>query len=189
MVAVVQPNSPAAAANLRPGDVILGFDGHAVTGMHVLPRLVAAAVVGAEVSLTYWRNGKSATATVAISDAPAPPSTINVAATPTPKPSIVSIADLGFSVTAVTSAVRSKYSLPENHGVVIADVIAKGPASQAGLSAGDIIVQLGGAPVAHPQDVAARIEALRRAHRGEVLLLVQGSDETQWVTLPLSGPA
>ncbi len=112
-----------------------------------------------------------------------------MAATPTPKPSTLSIADLGFSITAVTSAVRNKYSLADNHGVVIADVTAKGPAAQAGLSAGDVILQLGAAPVAHPQDVVARIEALRRAHRGEILLLVQGSDETQWVTLPLGGPA
>jgi serine protease Do len=187
MVAFVQPNSPAAVADLRAGDVILTFDGHAVSGMHALPRLVAEIAVGAKASLTYWRDGKSETATVAISDAPTPPSTISAAATPPPKPSTLSIAGLGFSVTAITPAVRGKYSVPENHGVVIADVTAKGPAAQAGLSAGDVILQLGAAPVAHPQDVAGRIDALRRAHRGEILLLVQGSDETQWVTLPLSG--
>jgi serine protease Do len=187
MVAFVQPNSPAAVADLRAGDVILTFDGHAVSGMHALPRLVAEVAVGAKASLTYWRDGKSETATVAISDAPTPPSTISAAATPPPKPSTLSIAGLGFSVTAITPAVRGKYSVPENHGVVIVDVTAKGPAAQAGLSAGDVILQLGAAPVAHPQDVAGRIDALRRAHRGEILLLVQGSDETQWVTLPLSG--
>ena len=57
LVASVEPNSPAAAAGLQPGDVILSFDGKPVQSANELPRIVGATKPGTPVTLELWRNG------------------------------------------------------------------------------------------------------------------------------------
>jgi serine protease Do len=54
----VSDNSPAQAAGLKAGDVILRFDGEDVTGVRKLSRLVSEVDPGHQVKLTIWRNGR-----------------------------------------------------------------------------------------------------------------------------------
>jgi serine protease Do len=189
MVATVAPGGPAARAHLRSGDVILGFDGHSVDDMKTLPRLVDGSGVGDQAVVDFWRSGQRGSATLTISDAPSTPLTpLNRAPSVAP-PSAAQVAGLGLTLSEMTSDLRNKFQIPaDTHGVVITGVTSGSPAAKQGLVAGDVILQLGAAPVTRTQDVLARVEALRRAHRTAVLL-VQGSDETQWVSLDLAGPA
>jgi len=53
----VSDNSPAQAAGLKAGDVILRFDGEDVTGVRKLTRLVSEVDPGHQVKLTISRNG------------------------------------------------------------------------------------------------------------------------------------
>ena len=63
----VSDNSPAQAAGLKAGDVILRFDGEDVTGVRKLSRLVSEVDPGHQVKLTISRNGyeQEITATLA----------------------------------------------------------------------------------------------------------------------------
>ncbi|MDQ6659870.1 MAG: trypsin-like peptidase domain-containing protein [Chloroflexota bacterium] len=56
-------------------------------------------------------------------------------------------ASLGVRVATVDSALAAQNRLPIDHGVLLVDVTANGPAAQAGLKAGDIIVQMDGKAV------------------------------------------
>ncbi|MEM9778809.1 MAG: Do family serine endopeptidase, partial [Pseudomonadota bacterium] len=56
LVAEVTPNSPAAEAGLRSGDVILRFNDDAVEELRDLTRAVADAPVGGAASIDIWRN-------------------------------------------------------------------------------------------------------------------------------------
>jgi serine protease Do len=56
MVGVV-PDSPAASAGLRPGDVVLGFDGQDLPDARALARAVAKTPFGKTVTLSVWRDG------------------------------------------------------------------------------------------------------------------------------------
>ena len=56
LVASVSENSPAAKAGIKPGDIILKFDGKEIDTMRTLPKLVAQTKVGKKVTIKIWRN-------------------------------------------------------------------------------------------------------------------------------------
>jgi len=58
LVASISENSPAERAGIRPGDIILNFDGQEIDTMRTLPKIVARAEVGKTVTLKILRNKK-----------------------------------------------------------------------------------------------------------------------------------
>ncbi len=59
LVVKVMPNSPAAKAGLRAGDVIQKLNGQAVTDASNVQRAVESTGVGGQLQLELWRNGRS----------------------------------------------------------------------------------------------------------------------------------
>ena len=58
MVASVGDKSPAEKAGIKPGDIILEFDGKNIDTMRTLPKIVASTEVGKNVVVKVWRNKK-----------------------------------------------------------------------------------------------------------------------------------
>ncbi len=58
VIAGIAPESPAAQADLRPGDILLKVDGHPVLGPGPLQAMVEVAPVGKPLTLTIERDGK-----------------------------------------------------------------------------------------------------------------------------------
>ena len=58
LVASVSDNSPAYKAGIKPGDIIVEFDGQEVDTMRTLPKIVAKAEVGKRVIVKIWRDKK-----------------------------------------------------------------------------------------------------------------------------------
>ena len=56
LVASVSDKSPADKAGIKPGDIILEFDGKKIDTMRTLPKVVANTAVGKSVQLKIWRN-------------------------------------------------------------------------------------------------------------------------------------
>ena len=67
-VASVEPNSPAAAANIQAGDIIIEFDGKPISSFKDLPKVVAETDIGKEVLVKVWRNGAMTDVTVIIDE-------------------------------------------------------------------------------------------------------------------------
>ncbi|HZE20875.1 MAG TPA: PDZ domain-containing protein, partial [Desulfobaccales bacterium] len=58
LVAKVNPGSPAQKAGIRPGDIILDFNGQPVERMYILPDMVSETPPGTEATVTVLRKGK-----------------------------------------------------------------------------------------------------------------------------------
>jgi S1-C subfamily serine protease len=70
VVAAVEPRSPAVAAGVRPGDVVVSFDGEAITEPTSLVLLLTRAPVGVEVPMGVLRDGEPLTLTVRVGRRP-----------------------------------------------------------------------------------------------------------------------
>jgi serine protease Do len=185
MIATIDPDSPAAAAKLEPGDVILAYDEHAIEKSRDLPRLVAATPPGKQVTLAIWRDGKERTVElkVAVLDPdrkpPQPPQP------PQPKPP-ATVDVFGLKLAKITPDLRKQFALPEwANGVVITEVPQGGAAAAQGLRPGDLLLAIGRTPIANPQQVPALAAAAKKAKQKMVLMRVEGRQgSTRFVALP-----
>ncbi len=185
LVAGVLENSPAEAAKLQTGDVILKFDGKEVGESRRLPRVVAETEVGRTVDVVIWRNGKEIVAKVTLGEL----EKFDEAALTKPepekaKPEQRSIDELGLGLSTITPALAEKYRFESGkEGVVITDVNADSGAAEKGLREGDIIVEVNQEKVATPDSVAAKIKAAAADGRRSVLLLIDREGDLRFVAL------
>jgi serine protease Do len=185
MVASIDAGSPAAAAKISPGDVILSYDGKPIERSRQLPRLVADSAPEKPVRLTVWREGKEyeiEMKVVALDPnraAPPPPE----AEKPKPPPSV----DLaGLKLAKLTPDLRKQFSLPENaRGVVIVEIPQNSAAAGQGLRPGDLVVAIGDTPLSAPGEATQAAAAARKAGRKNLLLRVEREGNTRFIALPI----
>ncbi|MGH7054292.1 MAG: Do family serine endopeptidase [Stellaceae bacterium] len=185
LIAAIDPGSPAAAAQLEPGDVILSYDGRPIDQSHALPRLVAATPPGKPARLVIWRDGKErqVTVTVAVLDPNRPRPAPAAAKKPAPPPSV---AVLGLELARLTPDLRRQFSLPDGaKGVVVISLPPQGPGAEQGLKPGDLIIAVGHRPVTTPQQIEERAAAAQKQGRKELLLRIERGASTRFIALPV----
>ena len=188
MVAGVNGGGPADTAKIHNGDIILKFNGQDVKEMRTLPRIVADSEVGKSVPVVLWRDGKEVTVQATLAEKP---DDIQVAAAATPdkapEQKTTQISGLGLTLAPITQEMKDKFSLgTDQKGVVITDVSPNSSASERGLKAGDVIVEVQQGAVTTPADVQQKVDNVRKESRKSVLMLIQRQDGLQWVPLSLS---
>jgi len=192
MVAGVNDGGPADKAEIKRGDVILKFNNADVKEMKNLPRIVADTRVGDKVPVVIWREGKEVTLTVDVGELP-DEAKLAAATTEQTKPEAphqTELSGLGMKISPITDDTRGKYSLgADQNGVVITDVTNGSSASERGLKAGDVIVEVQQEQVSSPADVQSKVDAVRKQKRKSVLMLIQSSDGLRWVPLNLDSAA
>ncbi len=193
LVAGVTDKSPAADAGIKAGDVILEFNGEKISAMHELPRMVADEPIGKEVKvLVLHKGGAQETLTVKLGrleDADKATTTAD-ASTPdksTPKPPPVITGPLGLGLADLSPSLRTQYGIKDGvTGVIVTDVAAGSAAAEKRLQAGDVIVEVSQEPVKSPDDVAARLDVLKKAGHKSVLLLLANKDgDLRFVTVKI----
>jgi len=149
VVGTVLPNSPAAKAGLKPGDVITAFDGHPVVSLPKFRLMVAASESGREFPVTYWRDGKEQTTKIV----PASADTVvfeqekarekaadddgDKDAKRTEK---AVVGDFGLEVQALTPELAAQFGHPKDtKGLLVSDVKEGSPAADQGLEPGMLI--------------------------------------------------
>jgi len=83
----------------------------------------------------------------------------------------------------IDRSIASQYNLPVDHGVLVREVDASGPAAQAGVRPGDIIVAVDGRPVANWNEFIRELFTRRPGDRVRLEIVRDGSRRTVDVTL------
>ncbi|MCI0370407.1 MAG: DegQ family serine endoprotease [candidate division NC10 bacterium] len=175
LVSEVVAGSPAAAAGLKAGDVIVGVDGQPVAEARDLPRLVAGRPVGSAAQVTFLRGGKRQTVRLVLGELPEE----RAAARSEEE------GGLGLRIRDLTPDLARELGLPAAGGVAITAVEAGTEAERAGLKRGDRILEVNRRPVASAAEVR---EALAEAGRGgAILLLVRRGDRSLSAALKAPG--
>jgi len=185
LVAVVTPDSPSAAAGLKPGDVILGFDGNDITKLRDLPHDVAAAAPGTNAALTVWRDGKQSQVDIKLGEMPANPQVASAGEEAQP-PGESPAGAMGLHLGTLTNDVRSELHLGHDvHGVVITRVDNGSVADNLGLSRGDVIMSIDQQPMNSPKEAADRLRDIAKSPNKTALLLLNRHGVTQYLGVEL----
>ena len=177
LVAQVTPGSPAERAGLQTGDVILQFDGQAVNDSGDLPPIVGRTAVGRSVGLTVLRDGREKSITVRIGELPTSQETLAKA-----EPDRVR-GSLGVAVADLTSEQRESLGL-ESGGVVVTR-IGDGPAAEAGVRRGDVLLRVGANRIESAAQLSDLVASAPEGKR--VPLLIRRGENTLYLALgPLS---
>jgi serine protease Do len=188
IVSEVMPDSPAAKAGLKAGDVILAFGGKAVDRLRDLPRLVAATPIGGKAEVTLWRDHAKQTVTVEVAKLADDRVAANDNQPEAPPASPAdAVETLGLTLASLTPDLRQQFGIAETiNGVVVTSVADDGPAAKRGLQPGDVIEQVGSDPVATPQQVASLAKAAHAENRNAVLLLVNRQGDELFVAVEVA---
>ncbi len=191
LVTSVSPDSPAASAGLRQGDVITAFNGKPLEQMRELPRLVASTEIGRDVPLSVLRGGKQESVQVTLGELRNEPQQLAMSGSsgaPRSAQPEESKSALGLKLAPLTPGLRETFSIGEDvAGVVVTEVEGDSVASQRGLDLGDVIVEAGQEPVATPADLESRIAKAKEQGRKTLLMLVSRGGDLRYVPLPLDG--
>lgn len=165
-VAYVDRDSPAAAAGLKQGDLIVALNGQPLrlTGDRVRDYFQRALRprVGEPFSLGLIRAGKAAGISGTIAKKP--------------EPETRRAEDLGITVSSISDSDVFQQNLHTRRGVVVTDVKRGSPAATASsfrktlISMNDVIVELGGRPTPDIKSFGAALDAIRREKPAAVLV-------------------
>jgi serine protease Do len=158
--------------------------------MRSLPRAVAATAIGKAVPVELMRKGQTVDVTVTVGRLPADEEAADVVKGEEGQPqSEVEKEDLlGLSIAPLTDELRNQYGIGKSvEGVVITEVKPDSPAAQKDVKPGDVIVEVTQEKVKQPQDVKARLLAVRKSGRKSVLfLLSDAKGGLRFVAVPTS---
>lgn len=181
LVSNVRPGSAAEKAGLKRGDIITAINGEKIEDSNVLRNKVAGTMPGTEIKLTVLRRGQQMELSATLDEY-----NLDTAANE-PSGKDNNPADkgkaggrLGLSVQSVTPQLAKQLGLDSASGVVVTDVDPTGPAADAGIARGDVILEVNTQPVDSPEAVQ---EAMAKSGDKPVLLLVWRKGSTVFMTV------
>jgi serine protease Do len=179
LVSGVVADSPAERAGINPGDILLTYDDHAVTGrfQEDLPqfnRLVFSTPVGARVEAVVERDGKEK---------------VIVVRTERREKALAKAHELkewGMAARDLTGPAAKRMKRDSTDGVWVSTVRPGGPclAAKPPIRPGDVIVAVNDKPVANVEQLTAMTAEIVRGHKDPVRTLVAFERKNQqWLTL------
>jgi len=173
LVASVSPNSPAARAGLKTGDVIVGIDNQQVDDPNAFDYRFATKSLGGQALLDVIRGGKETKLTVALQSAPDVPREEIVIAARSPFQ--------GAKVSNLSPALADELKIDMSaRGVVIVSVADGSVAQNLGFQPGDIVAAVNDETIARTADLdriskqAARLWRITLVRAGQQISVTFG---------------
>jgi serine protease Do len=174
LVGDVAPNTPAASAGLKKGDVILQLNGGSLNGPSQLSLQIAQFAPGTNVKLQIWRNGATQDVSLKLGE-------LDEHDDKQVSSETTGAALEGIQVQDLTSEIAQELSLPAGtRGVVVSSVDPSSPAAASGLNQGDVIQEVNHKAISNTSDYQ---QAMAGADKQPVLLLVNNRGVTRYVVV------
>jgi serine protease Do len=168
VITEVQSDSPAASAGLKTGDVITAVNGKPVESASELQMEIGLMSPGDKVNLQVMRNGQPQNFTLTLASLNGSGSSEEASSTAHGK------ARWGIGIADITPDVRSELQLPDNvKGAVVESVQPGSPADNAGLTRGDVILQVNRKPTDSAEAVKQALDSVPPGQ--DVMLLVRSN--------------
>ena len=152
LVTRVMPDSPAARAGVRPGDVILSVDGLPVDSEDGLRYRIATLPLDGTASLSVWRDGTEQALTLQVEPPLEQPPRQTTTLTDRHPLTGATVENLSPALIADRG-----YSVAVDRGVVVLSVHRDTPAARLGLEPGDVVRSINGRAI---DDVGGLLDAL-----------------------------
>jgi serine protease Do len=166
LVASVEKGSPAERAGIEPGDVILKLNGQPVNESTELPVQIAGMNPGTTVNVQVWRNHATRDLSVKLG-------AMEDKRTASNDSQQKEGGKLGLAVRPLTSDEKREANTKD--GLLVEQ--ASGPAAEAGLQQGDVVLAANGSPVSSVNDLRNAVDK----SKGHIALLVQRGDSRLFV--------
>lgn len=175
LIPEVTEGSAAEKAGLKPGDVIIEFDGQPIEKANVLQSRVAMLQPDTRVKIVVLRDGKRKALNVRLGKRPKEGEL---------KPSQSEATEqLGLTVKNLTKDLAERFGYEGLAGVVVTEVKSDSLAAKAGITPGALIMEVNRKPVKNTKDFDEAIK--KAAEKENVLLLIKDARYTRFVVLPL----
>lgn len=183
IVGNVRPGSSAEKAGVKRSDIITAINGEKIQDGNVLRNKIAGTLPGTEVKLTVIRNNETIELTAVLDEfdsenaSAAPAQTGPGSESPSARPS----GKLGLTLQPLTPELAKQFEVEgTSEGLIVSDVDPAGPAADAGISRGDVLLEVNGQAVSSPEAVETAIQG---AGGRPVLLLVSRRGATVFLTV------
>jgi S1-C subfamily serine protease len=204
----VVPDSPAAKAGLKQGDVITEINGQRIEGTAQFRRMIREIPVGRTAQLTVWRDGRAQNIGVTIEKSDmrsgAVPMTM---ATPGnfafAMPEVHAFAEipemgdvenfamfrsaqprLGIDAENLEGDFGNYFGAPDGEGILVRSVFENTPAAKAGMKAGDVITSVNGERVRSISELREKLIAGKDAKKMKLGLLRNKAELSVNVEVP-----
>ncbi len=170
LVSSVEPNSPGEKAGLKPGDIILSYDGKPIERSGDLPVLVGQAPAGSRAPVEVWRDHASKSLTLATAEG-------NSDAKTASSDKSAEGGRLGLAVRPLTPEERREINA--RGGVLVEQV--SGAAERAGVMPGDVVLAINGKAVTSVDDLRSQVGKSSKT----AALLIQREDRQLFVPIEM----
>jgi len=166
------PAGPARNAGIRVGDVIVEFNGQPVANSNDLVNLVTRTTPGTTVPVKVVRDKKTQTLNVTVEELDlAQEQGVAQQTQPREERAEPTETQFGMSVQPLLQRERRSLQVPAGRGgAVVTDVTPYGPASQAGIREGDVILAVQGQAVNSVQDVAGALSSVQAGRTARLVI-------------------
>jgi serine protease Do len=173
VVREIERGGPAAKAGLRPGDVVVEYNGRKVEDDKSLVEMVVVTKPGTSVPVKVIREKAVKSLSVTVAE-------LTLAGAEAPEVTAASdlTSSFGLQLEDLTPALAKRLQLPADAaGAVISGLKPRGPAGRAGLTEGDVIVKVGSREVTTAEDAATELERVAPGRSvGVHVLRARGSE-------------
>ncbi|AIF81665.1 Peptidase S1C, Do [endosymbiont of Acanthamoeba sp. UWC8] len=188
LVAEVVKDSPADKAGVRVGDIISRFDGKEVKNIHKLPRMVSETPINKHVSIQVFRNGKYEVLNTIIEKPTSDPLGEEAEDSEAKQGNTEKIGQvmLGIRVADLNNALRNKFKIePALSGIIVLGINRNSPAIESGISAGDLIQQVGNKKITTIKDFENEINNIKSLGHKKAMILINKGNGTRFILIDL----